>query len=135
MERLTNAAIFHALQPTLRPCRESSQCMKTAKLVHVTFLAAALACAPSLVFASQSSSHEDTARQDMHKAGRDTKNAAKDTGHAVKNGSKHAYHSTRNGTKKGWNKTKSGSKKAWHKTKGATKGAYNGAKNGADTSH
>lgn len=119
-------------QPTRRTRRESSECMTIAKLLPATLLAAALACTPAISF-GQSSSDKDTARQDAHRAGQDTKNAANDTGHAVKNGSKHAYHSTKNGTKKGWDKTKSGSKKAWHKTKNGTKGAYNGAKDGAES--
>jgi hypothetical protein len=108
--------------------------MKTTKLIPVTLLAAALACTPALAIAGQSSAR-DTAGQDVHQAGRDTKNAAKDSGRAVKNGSKDAYNDTKHGSKKAWHSTKKGTKKAWHKTKGATKGAYNGAKEGAETSH
>lgn len=92
--------------------------MKTAKLFSATLLAAALACAPALAVGQNSD--KDTARQDAHRAGQDTKNAARETGHAVKNGTKHAYH-----------KTKHGAKKVAHKTKGAVRGA----KNGAEDSH
>lgn len=121
--------LFSVRRPTRHSRRESSKRMKSANLLSATLLAAALACSPALVVG------QTTASQDAHKAGQDTKNAAKDTGHAAKKGSEHAYHSTKNGSKKAWNKTKSGSKKGWNKTKGATKGAYKGAKNGADTSH
>lgn len=107
--------------------------MRFAKLFTATLLAAALACTPALAIGQ--SSNKDTAGQDMHKAGHDTKDAAKDTGHAVKKRSKDAYHNTKHGTKKAWRSTKHGTKKVWHKTKGATKGAVHGAKNGADNSH
>jgi type IV secretory pathway TrbL component len=93
--------------------------MTTAKLFPATLLAAALACSPAFV-TGQSSTDKDAARQDAHQAGRDAKDAAKDTGHAVKHGTAHAYH-----------KTKRGVKKAGHKTKGAVRGA----KNGAEDSH
>lgn len=72
---------------------------------------------------SQPSGQSDTStgqNSNLDQAGRDTKNAAKDTGRA-----------TKNGAKKGWSKTKHGTKKAWKKTKNTTKGAYNGAKQGA----
>lgn len=120
-------------QPTLRPRCESSKCMKTAKLFSASLLAAALAITP--VLATAQSSEGDAARQDVHRAGHDTKDAAKHTGRAVKNGTRDTYNDTKSGTKKTWHKTKHTSKKAWHKTKGATKGAYNGAKDGAETSH
>lgn len=61
-----------------------------------------------------------TPGQDMHQAGRDTKNAARHAGRATKNGTKHAYHSTKRHTKK-----------AWRKTKNTAKGAVRGAKEGA----
>lgn len=128
-------AIFSILQPTPRPRRESSECMKPAKLFLATLLAAALACAPGLAFAGQSSPHKNTVGNGVHKAGKDTKTAAKDTGKAVTKGSKHAYHTTKHGTKKAWHATEHGSKKAWHKTKGTTVGAVHGAKKGAENSH
>lgn len=56
-----------------------------------------------------------SAEQDMKNAGRETKNAAKDTGHGVATGSKDAYHSTKRGTKKAYHKTKRGVKKAHRK--------------------
>ena len=93
--------------------------MKTTKLLPATLLAVALACSPTLMV-GQSSTDKDAARQDAHRAGQETKDAARDTGHAIKHGSKHAY-----------NKTKHGAKKAAHKTKGAVRGA----KNGAEDSH
>lgn len=127
-------ADFSPLGPTWRAGRESVKYMKTATLFPATLLAAALAFTPALAIAGQSSDR-DAARQDMHNAGQDTKDAARHAGRATKNGTKDAYNDTKNGTKKGWHKTKRGSKKAWNKTKGATKGAYNGAKNGAEDSH
>lgn len=57
-----------------------------------------------------------TAGQDMHAAGHDTKDAAKDTGHATKNETKKGYNKTKTGTKKAYHKTKKETKKAVHKT-------------------
>ena len=92
--------------------------MKTNKLTVALLFGAALACTP---VSGLSQSHEDnSAKQDMHNAGRETKNAAKDVGHGVKKG-----------TEKGYDKTKKGTKKAWTKTKDTTKGAVHGAKEGA----
>lgn len=112
------AARSGASEPTLCAYSESSESMKTTKLFPATLLAVALACGPALALGQ--SSDKDAARQDAHQAGQDTKDAARDTGHAVKHGTKHAYH-----------KTKHGAKKAEHKTKGAVRGA----KNGAEDSH
>ena len=42
---------------------------------------------------------QDGAKQDMKAAGTDTKNAAKNTGHAVSTGTKKAYNKTANGTR------------------------------------
>lgn len=60
-------------------------------------------------------------KQDMKAAGTDTKNAAKDTGHAVSTGTKTAYRKTANGTKAAADKTASGTKTAYHKTETGTK--------------
>jgi hypothetical protein len=57
-----------------------------------------------------------TAGQDMHDAGHETKAAAQDTGHATKRTTGKAYHKTKHGTKKVANKTENGTKKVWHKT-------------------
>lgn len=57
-----------------------------------------------------------TAGQDMHDAGHETKAAAQDTAHATTKGTSKAYHKTKRGTKKAYNKTDNGTKKAWHKT-------------------
>lgn len=88
-------------------------------------LTAALAFTPALVFGQQNSTGQDTehhsdARQDMHNAGQDTKDAARNVGHATKRTTKKAYHKTKRGTKKAWNKTKS-----------TTKGAVHGGEEGA----
>lgn len=90
-------------------------------------LTAALACTPALVFGQQSTTdqdrdaqHRSEARQDMHNAGQDTKDAARNAGHATKRTTKKAYHKTKRDTKKAWNKTKS-----------TTKGAVHGGEEGA----
>lgn len=57
-----------------------------------------------------------TAGQDMHDAGHDTKAAAKDTGHATKRTTSKAYHKTKRGTKKVYHKTENGTRTAVHKT-------------------
>lgn len=57
-----------------------------------------------------------TAGQDMHDAGHDTKAAAQDTGHATTRTTSKAYHKTKSGTKKAYHKTTNGTKKTWHKT-------------------
>lgn len=100
--------------------------MKTANLISASLLAAALAFAPVFATAGQSD-----ARQDVDQAGQNTKNAAKDTGHAVKKGTKKAYHATKHGTQKAYDATKHGTKKAARKTKGT----YDGAKDGAENTH
>jgi hypothetical protein len=73
---------------------------------------------------------QDTAKQDMKAAGTDTKNAAKDTGHAVSTGSKKAYNKTATGTKTAADKTATGTKKAYHKTESGTKTATDKTVNG-----
>jgi len=88
-------------------------------------LAGSLVCVPGLAAGqplnpSQESAEGSAAKQDMKKAGHETKNAAKDAGRATKEGTKKAYHSTKKGTKK-----------AWHKTKNTVKGGAEGAKDGA----
>jgi hypothetical protein len=79
---------------------------------------------------------QDTAKQDIKAAGTDTKDAAKDTGHAVSTGSKKAYHKTANGTKTATDKTVSGTKTVGkdigHGTKVAAKDTANGTKKVGD---
>lgn len=100
--------------------------MKMMRQVATFVLGAALAGGTALAAAvpqadqDQTTTHHNTAGQDMRNAGRSTKNAARDTGRA-----------TKRGTKKAWRKTKHGTKKAWNKTKNTTKGAVHGAKKGA----
>src|SRR5580704_15692816 len=72
---------------------------------------------------------QDGAKQDMKAAGTDTKNAAKDTGHAISTGSKKAYNKTATGTKTAADKTATGTKTAYHKTE---KDTANGTKKVGD---
>ncbi len=99
---------------------ESLLSMTMKRQVSAFLLGAALTWAPASVWSQQNPSQDSGAKQDMHDAGHETKNAARDAGHGVKQGTKKAYHATKKGTKK-----------AWHKTKSTTKGAANGAKEGA----
>jgi len=94
-------------------------------------LALALICAP--VFAQ-------TAGQDVKKAGTETKDAAKDTGHGVKTGTVKAYDKTSTGTKKVYHKTAAGTKTAGkdvgHGTKVGADKTVNGTKTvGKDIGH
>ena len=74
-----------------------------------------------------------SAKQDMKAAGTDTKNAAKDTGHAVSTGTKKAYHKTANGTETAADKTAAGTRTAYHKTANGTKTATDKTVNGTKT--
>jgi hypothetical protein len=111
--------------------------MKTAATLSAVVLGAFLATVPAYGRMASPANHPgegnsaqpqqnnpDTdhngAKQDMKKAGHQSKDAAKDAGHGVKQGTKHAYHSTKRGVKKGASKTKN-----------TTKGAVNGGKAGA----
>ena len=58
-----------------------------------------------------------TAAQDMHKAGAETKDAAKDTGHAVKSGTHKAYDKTKEGSTVAADKTKETSVKGYDRSK------------------
>ena len=102
----------------LIPQKRTQAPMKTNKLTVALLFGAALACTP--VSGLSQSRDDNSAKQDMHNAGTETKDAAKDVGHGVQKG-----------TAKGYAKTKRGTKRAWHKTKDTTKGAVNGAKEGA----
>jgi len=75
-------------------------------------LASALAVSASAGFAVA----QDSAGHDLKAAGTDTKDATKDTGHAVATGKK-----TATGTKKVYHKTASGTKTAADKTADGTK--------------
>ena len=79
--------------------------------------------ASAFIISTGSAVAQDGAKQDMKTAGTDTKNAAKDTGHAVSTGSKKAYNKTATGTKTAADKTATGTKTAYHKTENGTKTA------------
>jgi hypothetical protein len=64
---------------------------------------------------------QDGAKQDIKAAGADTKNAAKNTGHAVSTGTKKTYDKTASGTKTAYDKTANGTKTATDKTVNGTK--------------
>jgi hypothetical protein len=76
---------------------------------------------------------QDGAKQDMKAAGADTKNAARDTGHAVSTGTKKAYNETASGTKTAAHKTANGTEKAYHKTENGTRTATDKTVNGTKT--
>jgi hypothetical protein len=95
--------------------------MKTKRQLSALLLAVGLVCASALQFGQPAFAVQDSgAKQDMKKAGHETKDAAKDASNGTKQGTKKAYH-----------KTKAGTKKAYSKTKSTTKGAVDGAKDGA----
>lgn len=83
----------------------------------VIFLASLL----TVVSSSGVTLAQDGPKQDIKAAGTDTKNAAKDTGHAVSTGTTKAYDKTANGTKTAYGKTASGTKTATDKTVSGTK--------------
>ncbi len=62
------------------------------------------------------SASAQTAGQDMHDAGHETKNAASDVGHGTAHATKTVAHKTVHGTKTVAHKTAHGTKKVWHKT-------------------
>ena len=70
---------------------------------------------------SATSAHAQTAGQDMHSAGHDTKNAAVDTGHATKKVAKKTGHATKTGYHKTVNGTKDVGEDVGHGTKKAAK--------------
>ena len=74
--------------------------------------------------------HAQTAGQDMHNAGTDTKNASVDTGHAVKHTTKKTYHKSKSGTAKVADKTKEGGTIAVDKTKEGTVKGFDKTKEG-----
>jgi hypothetical protein len=76
---------------------------------------------------------QDSPKQEMKAAGTDTKNAAKDTGHAVSTGSKKAYNKSSSGTKTAADKTATGTKKVYHKTASGTETAADKTVNGTKT--
>ena len=92
------------------------------KALASLMLASALAV-PSVALAQ-------TAGQDMHAAGSDTKNAADNTGHAVKRTTKKAYHKSKSGTAKAADKTKEGGTIAVDKTKEGTVKGFDKTKEG-----
>lgn len=96
--------------------------MQTQRTLTAKLLGAALVMASALGWSQPYSPTQDNSvKQDVKVAGHDTKDAAKDTGHAVKTGTVKAAHATAHGTKKVWKKTKS-----------TTKGAVHGAREGAE---
>jgi hypothetical protein len=90
------------------------------------------AIASGMVIGTQSLGHAQSASQDLHQAGHDTKNAAKDTGHGISEGTKKVYHKTASGTKKVAKKTKSTTVKGYDKTKSGTVKTYDKTKEGTD---
>jgi hypothetical protein len=90
--------------------------MKATKLSHIAMATAlVVAICPQLAFT------QDTPKQDIKNAGTHTKDAAKDTGHAVSKETQKGYHKTASGTKKAAHKTADTSKTAAHKTSEATR--------------
>jgi hypothetical protein len=86
-----------------------------------------LAVASVITFAP-TSSFAQSAGQDVHNGGAATKDAAKDTGHAVKKTSNTAATKTKSGTEKGYDKTKEGGTVAVDKTKETSVKAYDKSK-------
>lgn len=76
-----------------------------------------------LGFVSQVSILAQTAGQDVHAAGTDTKNAAVNSGHAVKTGTVKGYHATARTTRTATHKTVNGTKTVAHKTADGTRTA------------
>ena len=74
-------------------------------------------------FGAPLASFAQTAGQDMHTAGTDTKNAAGDTGHAVKTGTTKGYHATARTKRTVTNKTVNGTRTVAHKTADGTRTA------------
>ena len=74
-----------------------------------------------------------TAGQDAHNAGADTRAAADNTGHAVKTGTKKTYHSTARTTHTAARKTTSGTRTGADKTKEGTTHVADKTKEGAVT--
>jgi hypothetical protein len=90
--------------------------MKAVRLSRIAIAAAlVVGISHNITFA------QDTATKDIKKAGTETKDAAKDTGHAVSKGSEKAYHKTVSGTKEAADKTSDASKTVAHKTSTTTK--------------
>jgi hypothetical protein len=83
--------------------------------------ATVLASALTIFLSTSYALSQDGAKQDMKAAGTDTKNAAKDTGHAVSTGTKKNYNKTATGTKTVYHKTATGTKVAADKTADGTK--------------
>ena len=80
-----------------------------------------LASLLTVVLSSGLTLAQDGPKQDIKAAGTNTKNAAKDTGHAVSTGTTKAYDKTTTGTKTAYNKTANGTKAATDKTVNGTK--------------
>ncbi len=98
--------------------------LRISKALASLMLASALAV-PSIALAQ-------TAGQDMHAAGTDTKDAAANTGHAVKRTTKKGYHKSKRGTAKVAGKTKEGGTIAVDKTKEGTVKGYDKTKEGVE---
>jgi hypothetical protein len=108
---------------------------RTDRLMTMVNMSLSRSFLPSLVLASAltfvpASSFAQTAGQDVHNAGAATKDAAKDTGHAVKKTSNTAATKTKSGTEKGYDKTKEGGTVAVDKTKETSVKAYDKSKEG-----
>ncbi len=70
-----------------------------------TSFASAVLASSLLLGACLTGGAQSTATQDIKSAGSETKDAAKDTGHAVAKGTKHVAHKTARGAKKIAHKT------------------------------
>ncbi len=102
-------------------------------------LGAALSCGAAFAIAPQStvgSTSDSVAKQDVKKAGDETKKATKDAAHSTKKGTEKAYDKTRNGTEKAYDKTKDATKDAAHSTAKGTEKAYDKTKDATkDAAH
>ncbi len=95
--------------------------LRRMKLIHSGSALASLVLMAG--FATSCSALAQTAGQDMHTAGHDTRNAADDTGHAVKTGTRKTYHATARTTRTATHKTVHATRTVAHKTADGTRTA------------
>ena len=116
--------------------------MQINKLVVALMFGSALALSSVPAFGRQHS--DNSAKQDIQKAGHATADAAKTAGKDIKKGTEKAYHATKKGTEKTYDVSKKNTKKAshatargtekvWDKTKGAVHGSEKGSKESDDS--
>ena len=94
-------------------------------MTHLTHAARLFPSILALGFIAQGAGVAQTAGQDVHAAGSDTRNAAVDSGHAVKSGTSKGYHATARTTRTATHKTVSGTKTVAHKTADGTRTVTN----------